>query len=178
MKHTRFGRGLLFWLTMLAFALPAAGVELIWSTLDGGGGTSSAGDLSLSGTVAQPDAGTASAGTLTLQGGFWVSNDVVTGVGDESAPRIYRMHAPWPNPFNPRTTVAFELPKPGQATIRIYNTAGRLVRVLANEQLPAGKHEITWNGDDDRGQTVASGVYVFQLRAGSFAGVRKATLLK
>lgn len=64
-----------------------------------------------------------------------------------------------PNPFNPRTDLRLSLPRAGHVRLSIYDTRGRLVRVLHDGQLPSGLHRIPWNGENDRGQSVASGVY-------------------
>jgi hypothetical protein len=83
-----------------------------------------------------------------------------------------------PNPFNPRTTVAFDLARAGSARVAIYDTAGRLVRTLVDEARAAGRHEVVWNGQDDAGQPVASGVYVVLLAAGGVDDQRKVVLVK
>ena len=68
-----------------------------------------------------------------------------------------------PNPFNPRTTIFFELPEAGPATLRIFNLAGRLVLEESWDDLPAGRSEFPWNGLDRQGQAQASGVYLYRL---------------
>ncbi len=76
-----------------------------------------------------------------------------------------------PNPFNPRATIAFALPRPGRATLRVHDLAGRLVATLLDADLPAGPVEAAWDGRDAGGAAVASGVYVLRLRAeGAVAG--------
>ena len=84
----------------------------------------------------------------------------------------------YPNPFNPHTTIAFAIPEAGHVDLRIYDVAGRLVRILLNEQRVAGSHEEAWNGADDSGTTVASGVYYYRLSAGNFLETRKMVLLR
>jgi len=83
-----------------------------------------------------------------------------------------------PNPFNPRTKISFVLPVAGEATLGIYDVDGRLVRTLAGGWLEAGERTVTWDGDDDRGGRVASGLYFCRLRVGERTLVRKMTLLK
>lgn len=102
----------------------------------------------------------------------------VTGVGP--SPPIYRnaLLQNRPNPFNPRTEIAFELEREGQATLRVFDVAGRLVRTLIDARLPAGRHEVTWDGRGDRGEKAASGAYFYRLRASGFEKTKRMLLLK
>ena len=73
----------------------------------------------------------------------------------------------YPNPFNPRTTVGFSLPEAAIVELAIYDLRGQCVRhLITEESLPAGAGEVTWNGQDDQGRGVASGVYLVRLEAG------------
>jgi flagellar hook assembly protein FlgD len=69
------------------------------------------------------------------------------------------LHQNAPNPFNPGTTIRFELPQDEQVSIRIFDVRGRVVRTLVQGRRPAGYNEVTWNGVDESGRRVASGVY-------------------
>ncbi len=84
-----------------------------------------------------------------------------------------------PNPFNPITTIRYEIPAGGaDVDMSIYDVTGRHVRTLLDENRPAGVFSVQWNGEDDRGQRVASGVYFYRMRAGAFVETRKMVLLK
>lgn len=83
-----------------------------------------------------------------------------------------------PNPFNPRTKISFVLPAAGEARLCVYDVNGRLVRTLASGWMEAGERTVTWDGDDDRGGRVASGLYFCRLIAGDRTLVQKMTLLK
>jgi hypothetical protein len=83
-----------------------------------------------------------------------------------------------PNPFNPNTTIHFSLPVSGNADLVIYDLAGRKVKTLASGYLEAGDHQVPWNGRDDTGRQVASGTYVYQLRAGAKVHSNRMVLLK
>lgn len=89
----------------------------------------------------------------------------VTAVDSPAQP-----HAPlvrcYPNPFNPRTTVVFEIPAAGRVRLEVYDIAGRLVRTLLDADLPAGTHQATWNGNDSAGRGVPSGSYSARLVVG------------
>ncbi len=97
------------------------------------------------------------------------------GIGDPPAspvlPTAFELAGNHPNPFNPATTIRFALPEPASVRLRIWNARGELVRVLIDQSLPAGYHDVQWNGRDDRGGTLASGVYLYRLDAGSFHGL-------
>ena len=85
-----------------------------------------------------------------------------------------------PNPFNPSTTITFSLPGeiPGRTTLRIFNILGQRVRTLLDASLQAGEHAVLWDGRDDAGQPVSSGIYFYTLRAGRLSDSRKMLLLK
>jgi len=107
--------------------------------------------------------------------GLIVDLPAPTGV---ETPLAYRLDQNAPNPFNPATTIAFALPGNEHVRLAIYAVDGRLVRTLVNGDLGAGRHEVTWRGDDDAGRRVATGAYFYALRAGDFRQVRKLTLIK
>jgi len=83
-----------------------------------------------------------------------------------------------PNPFNPRTTVAFEVAEPCDVRLAVYSTSGRLVRGLVDGRVDAGRHAAVWDGADDRGAAVGSGVYLCVLEAGGRRIERKMVLMK
>ena len=91
------------------------------------------------------------------------------------APRLYPNY---PNPFNPATTISFVLPKAGQVRLTIYNVQGQIVRRLANGWKTAGRYQIRWDGRDDSGKAVASGLYLLQMSSGTWQQSRKMFLLK
>lgn len=84
----------------------------------------------------------------------------------------------YPNPFNPSTTIAFSLAKPGKTSLAIYNLKGQLVTRLLNADLDRGTHSIQWDGRDSHNRSVASGMYLYRLESGSFRAVKKMLLMK
>jgi hypothetical protein len=84
----------------------------------------------------------------------------------------------FPNPFNPKTHLAFTLGREAEGSVKIYNLRGELVRLLRAGNFPAGHNELVWKGVDDRGATVASGIYVVDYRVGGFHRQQKVALLK
>lgn len=96
----------------------------------------------------------------------------------KNIPASFRLAPSRPNPFNPDTTIEYDLPRGEPVVIRIYDILGREVRTLVNERQAAGFYEVIWNGRNQQGQAVGSGVYLYTLTAGNFAQSRKMTLLK
>ncbi len=114
----------------------------------------------------------------------WYVDDVLisiegpeTGV-DDFVPRELAI-SNFPNPFNPHTSVSFQMPSSGTADVRVYDAAGRLVRtLLAGDERDAGSHQVVWDGRDDAGRGVAAGVYFSRIIAGGREASAKMVLLK
>lgn len=105
----------------------------------------------------------------------------IVGVEDEEYARIpeeFSLFQNYPNPFNPTTTIMYGLPQRSDVTLEIYNIAGQLVARIQQNNLQAGYHEIRWNGVNQSGRRVASGIYVYRLSAGDFVETKKMLLLK
>lgn len=102
----------------------------------------------------------------------------VEGEWMEEVPREYVLRGASPNPFNPVTEIAYGLPEGGRVALRVYSAAGRLVRVLVDGEREAGYHAAVWDGRDDRGDAVASGVYFCRMEADRFEHAVKMVLLK
>jgi hypothetical protein len=170
-------------LGLLAVPALVAALEIDWFTIDGGGGTSTAGNLTLHGTVGQADAGPLEGGGFTLKGGFWpAAGTTATGApelaGSPGLPSVARLSLAAPNPFRDRSTFEFDLPRESRATIRVYDITGRLVKALVEDELPAGSHRAVWDGRDGQGLRVASGVYLVRMQADGFGATRKLTRLE
>jgi hypothetical protein len=89
------------------------------------------------------------------------------------------LHPNTPNPFNPVTTIHFDLAQDGPVTLRIYDVAGRLVRTLVDGPMSAGfAHQVPWNGLDDAGGRVSSGIYFTRLVAGDVTATRRMLVMK
>jgi uncharacterized protein (AIM24 family) len=83
-----------------------------------------------------------------------------------------------PNPFNPTTTITFSSPEANRVTLNVYDAGGKLVRTLVNEEMPAGTKDVAWNGTDNVGNRVSSGVYFYRLTAGKQTLTKKMVLIK
>ncbi len=102
-----------------------------------------------------------------------------TGVNDTPAPDAFALHANVPNPFNPVTTINYDVRRGGaDVNIAIFDVNGHLVRTLVHEHRDAGRYSASWNGFDERGRPAASGVYFYRMQAGPFSQTRKMILLK
>jgi hypothetical protein len=93
-------------------------------------------------------------------------------------PADYSLAQNYPNPFNPTTTFRYGMPKEGHVTLKIYNLTGQEVRTLVDDFQSAGLRSVTWDGKNDLGQSVPSGVYMYRLVAGDFVQIRKMSLVK
>ena len=100
--------------------------------------------------------------------------DVVTGVEEEnSLPTVYSLYNNYPNPFNPATTIKYDIPEQSYVTIKIYNIVGEEVVTLLNEEQNAGRYQIQWNATQ-----LASGVYFYRIQAGQFSDTKKMIMMK
>lgn len=93
-------------------------------------------------------------------------------------PTITALNGNFPNPFNPVTSIRFSLKEAGNVKLSIYNMKGQLVRSLVNAPMNAGNHQLVWNGRDDNGSPVSSGIYLYRMEAGSYRATQKMMLMK
>jgi len=107
-------------------------------------------------------------------------NNVMTAVRDAAAstPVTFALLQNYPNPFNPETMIQFELPQASKVQLEIYNLVGEKVASLINGPQPAGRQTVRWNGRDDFGRDMASGVYFYRLSTGSHLQTRRMVLLR
>ena len=97
---------------------------------------------------------------------------------DSQIPNDFALHENYPNPFNPTTTLRFDLPEISDVNLVIYNMLGQKVRAFNMNSISAGSHSIKWNGTNELGKSVSAGVYLYQLQAKDFVKTRKMVLLK
>ncbi len=107
-----------------------------------------------------------------------VNEDEQAVTSNQAPVTSYQLEQNYPNPFNPSTTISFALPQAEEVTLAIYNIHGQLVRQLVAGQMNAGRHSVVWDATNDHGQNVASGVYLYMIKTGSFTAQRKLVLLK
>jgi hypothetical protein len=107
--------------------------------------------------------------------------DIVSSVENQTSiqPDQYKLGHNYPNPFNPSTTINFSLPQAAKVKLVIFNLLGQQIRTLVNDEFTAGDHSIQWDGKDNKGMIVGSGIYFYQLSAGSsFSATHKMVLMK
>jgi hypothetical protein len=97
---------------------------------------------------------------------------------DATFPITYNLHNAYPNPFNPKTTLHYDLPEDALVNITIYDMMGRQVTTLVSSQQSAGYKSIQWNATNDEGQPVSAGLYLYTIQAGKFRQSKKMVLLK
>lgn len=106
----------------------------------------------------------------------------VTSIGEEigfdNIPRASSLYQNYPNPFNPATTIKYHLAKSGYTIVKVYNTLGEEINRLVEAQQGPGEYTINWDGKDNQGQAVASGIYILELQSGHFQQFRRMVLLK
>ncbi|MCK4427371.1 MAG: T9SS type A sorting domain-containing protein [candidate division Zixibacteria bacterium] len=159
--------------------------------LDGGGAMwLETANYKLSSSLGQSIIGTQDGATKNVYTGFWnpwvVQMTPVEWeeVDQTQLPKEFGLRQNYPNPFNPATVIEYALPKASQVRIQIYNILGQRVRNLVDEPQEPGYKMIHWDGKDDYGKEVSSGIYFYRIVAhtdqgsGDFIKCRKMTLLK
>lgn len=109
-----------------------------------------------------------------------ILDHIIVGIDDNVAalPDGFELHQNYPNPFNPETQISFTIPRALTVSLKIYNMLGQEVTTLVSETKTAGTHTVSWNGTSNQGIKVASGVYVYTIKAGEFVQSKKMTFMK
>jgi hypothetical protein len=111
-----------------------------------------------------------------------VDVQISVGIDDSEntiqAPKRYALSQNYPNPFNPVTTISFQIPESNHVSLKVYDVTGKLVRTLVDEKKEVGSYTVKWNGKDDRGNEVSSGLYFYRLQSEEFDKTHKCLLLK
>ena len=115
--------------------------------------------------------------------GNWTSDfsneaEITIVHAEEILPQVTDLEGNYPNPFNPSTTIRFSLNEDSFVSLEIYNIKGEKVRTLVKDNLPAQYHTIVWNGRDENGKQVSSGIYFYKMKAGEFTSTRKMIMMK
>jgi hypothetical protein len=111
--------------------------------------------------------------TITFDAGY------ALGVGDElGVPDVFALHQNYPNPFNPVTTIRFDIPQESHVRMDVYNVMGQRVRTLMNGTMQPGFHAVRWDGTNDMGKPLASGMYIYRIQSSKFTSVKKLVLMK
>jgi len=122
--------------------------------------------------------GLSSSGTFRLNGGMLITTVDNGPMTSDGTPGQFKVLPNFPNPFNPSTSISYILPKHSKVEIVIYNDLGQVVRTYDQGRQEAGTYEVTWNGCDEKGEVVPSGVYYYQIITDGTRETRVMTLVK
>jgi hypothetical protein len=119
-------------------------------------------------------------GEVVLLNGFTIESGTVLAVqgATDEVPADFEMSQNFPNPFNPSTEIQFQIPRKEHIEIRIFNLLGEKVRTLVDDEYGSGYHRLNWNGKNDYGIDMPSGIYFYRIAAGSFVDIKKMSLLR
>jgi len=104
--------------------------------------------------------------------------DYLSGADEVILPIVTALKSNYPNPFNPSTTIGFDMAREGRVSIDIYNIKGQKVKTLTNDSYGVGRYSVVWNGDDLNGRSVGSGVYFYRMTTNGYSSVKKMLLMK
>ena len=111
--------------------------------------------------------------------GAYYFDQTQTEVGNTSVLQArFLLYQNYPNPFNPKTKIQYSIPKDARVELKIYNIKGQLVKTLFNQKQKRGIYTLIWDGKDNKGRCVGTGVYLYQLKAGNNSTIKKMILLK
>ena len=110
-------------------------------------------------------------------GNIW-NSPVLVKTSSGNLPLQNALYENYPNPFNPSTTIKYSLKETQQTTLAVYNTIGQKIRTLLDAPQAAGMHLVQWDGKNDRGQQVSSGVYFYKINAGKFVKTKRMMMLE
>ncbi len=163
-------------------AQAATGVTLVSSVFGSAGRPAASAHFSCVGTAGQPTPiGIATRSGRTLYAGFWgwwLDEPYFTAAPEGPPAPATRLFPGRPNPFNPATTIAFEIGEAGFVSLSIHDIRGARVRRLVGEARPVGRYTATWDGRDDAGREVASGLYICRLETPGHRATTKLVMIK
>ncbi len=111
-------------------------------------------------------------------GGVYLLSDYLTIADQHIVQQSNFKLSNYPNPFNPETTISYQLSENSEVELKIYNIKGKKVKQIVSDQLLAGQHSVVWNGRDDNGESVSSGIYFYKLKTDNYEETKRMILLK
>jgi hypothetical protein len=105
-------------------------------------------------------------------------SDYLSAINGAGIPDEFALYNNYPNPFNPITNIKYDIPEVADVRLEIYNIAGQRIRTLVQGQHEPGRYKVQWAAKNDYGRPVASGMYIYRIRAGDFVSVKKLVLMK
>lgn len=116
--------------------------------------------------------------TISSKVGESASNVAVAGESSTKIPEAFALRQNYPNPFNPTTIIQFDLPAASHVSLKLFNLLGQEVRTLFNGEKNAGYHQVIWDGKNEQGITVPTGIYIYRIATGSIVQTRKMMLVR
>jgi hypothetical protein len=170
-------------LSLLASAVASADHLLVKDVLNNGGGHVESASYLLDYSVGQVAIGRSMGSSYVEWAGFWgwsLWEPFLAAEGEtqQFLPTTYALQQNYPNPFNPQTCISYQLPRAVHVSLVVFNVKGQVVCQLVDEYQASGEHLVTWNGTDQSGCPVSSGVYFYRLCVADFQEMRKMLLLK
>ncbi|MCS5639372.1 MAG: T9SS type A sorting domain-containing protein, partial [Candidatus Marinimicrobia bacterium] len=105
-------------------------------------------------------------------------SDYLSAINGAGIPDEFALYNNYPNPFNPITNIKYDISEVADVRLEIYNIAGQRIRTLVQGQQEPGRYKVQWAAKNDYGRPVASGMYIYRIRAGDFVSVKKLVLMK
>ncbi len=118
------------------------------------------------------------AGYDWISGDFTIQEITTSVLALEEYPKTFALYSNYPNPFNPATTIEFSLPEAGFVTLVVYDITGQKISELVSGEKMPGVHSVVWNGADNTGNKVSSGIYFYRLQAGEFTKTQTMILVR
>jgi hypothetical protein len=150
--------------------------QVSWSSFNGGFGVSNSGDTKVTSSAGIPFAGSSANGSSSILSGFLANHSLlITDIeyDQEIIPTVYKLNQNYPNPFNPSTIINYQIPEGGFVSLKIYDILGNEISTLVNEEKAVGNYKATFDASK-----LASGVYIYQLKAANFVDTKKMILLR
>ena len=117
--------------------------------------------------------------TVNNEPGFFATTNVTIKNNElSSIPLKYNFSQNYQNPFNPSTTIRYEIPKISRVTLTVFNLLGEKIKMLVDVEMQAGRYSVLWNGQNESGKKIPSGLYFYQLQAGEFSRTCKMLMTK
>jgi hypothetical protein len=164
---------------LLSAGFAAAQYKCDWNVVGIGGGDMAGSSYRCGSTAGQTAAGPITGANYWALIGFW-QPEGATGVREQAyspnQPLVTRLYTPQPNPARARVAIRYSLDATRQTLLQVHDLAGRVVRTICASSMKRGAYGVTWNGTDDRGRSLANGVYFVRLVAGSYRSTEKLVL--
>ncbi len=182
MKKILFCSFITLMLMLIPRAVVAQASSIRWSSFNSGSGISTDGNTAIASATGEMLVGVSQGEGVNIASGFVVVLQRVqspVAIDETNAlPATYALHQNYPNPFNPSTTLRFDLPAASDVRIIVYDLLGREAVRLTNQRLEAGYHELVWNGRDQAGQVLPTGMYILLLSTPEYTKSIKLVMLK